>query len=302
MPDSSDHSWTPTGVTTMTDGRQLAWDAAGDERDPAILLFHGFPNCRVGGPYGARVAQELRVRVISIDRPGFGRSTFQPDRRITDWPSDVAALADHLGLERYAVLGVSGGGPFALACAHAPDPRLAGATVVAGIGPMDTPELRASLVSERELMEAAAQGIPTFLPVLDAHISSYSSIRTIDDVLSTIDSMSTDEARVAREHPEALLEVMDSIRAAAENGIDGIAYEGWLTTRPWGFELSEIRCHVDFYVGDRDLAVPTAHVVDQAERVPDSSLTIWPGVGHLGFARHLPEVLASLRERLSTGS
>jgi len=104
-------------VLRLNDGRLLGYAEFGDPGGTPVMFFHGFPGSRLEGALGHEAAERAAVRMICIDRPGMGLSTFQPGRRMLDWPADVAALADALGIGRFAVGGVSGGGPYAAVCA-----------------------------------------------------------------------------------------------------------------------------------------------------------------------------------------
>src|SRR5262245_28275027 len=101
----------PTNTLTLDDGRILAWDEHGEPGGFPVCFFHGAPGSRVLFPGMADAAATAGVRLLALDRPGCGRSSFQPGRRIADWPADVTTVADHLSLDRFAVCGVSGGGP-----------------------------------------------------------------------------------------------------------------------------------------------------------------------------------------------
>ena len=104
----------------LQDGRRLGYDEYGPPDGKPLFYFHGTPSSRKDWPAlgNQGLPEKLGVRVIVADRPGMGLSDFQPERRIADWPADVVALADTLELERFSVLGYSGGGPYAVACAH----------------------------------------------------------------------------------------------------------------------------------------------------------------------------------------
>src|SRR5262245_47793170 len=115
----------PHAQLTLPDGRVLAYqsfgvspDAASAKAPTTIFYFHGFPASRLEGALWHDVALRLHVRLVAPDRPGMGLSAFQPARRILDWPGDVLALADHLDVQRFGVIGASGGGPYVLACAR----------------------------------------------------------------------------------------------------------------------------------------------------------------------------------------
>jgi pimeloyl-ACP methyl ester carboxylesterase len=101
----------------LPDGRLLGYAESGAPAGRAVLYFHGHPGARLEAGFLADPATRANVRLIGVDRPGMGLSTYQPGRRLLDWPADIAALADALAIERFAVVGLSGGGPYALACA-----------------------------------------------------------------------------------------------------------------------------------------------------------------------------------------
>ena len=129
----------------LVDGRRLGWAEFGDPQGLPLFYFHGFPASRLEGKLIEGAALRNGIRVIASDRPGYVISDFQPGRRLLDWPCDVKALADRLSIDRFMVLGVSGGGPNALACAHAMEPRLRAVGVVCGLGPVFEPWARSSL-------------------------------------------------------------------------------------------------------------------------------------------------------------
>jgi pimeloyl-ACP methyl ester carboxylesterase len=118
---------------TLSDGRLLAYTDLGAPGGPVVMYRHGAPTSRLDLSGFEHAFAERGVRVVSADRPGYGGSSPQPGRRLEDWPSDVAALADHLGVERFAVMAWSSGGPYAVACAALLPGRVASAGVVAGV-------------------------------------------------------------------------------------------------------------------------------------------------------------------------
>src|SRR4030042_1974723 len=127
----------------LWDGRHLAYAEYGDPRGKPVFLFHGIPGSRIFRPPPDDLTAANGVRLITVDRPGYGGSDFQPGRRILEWPADVCALADVLGLERFAVCGHSAGGPYVLACAAFIPQRLTAAGVISGLGPVDAPGMPA---------------------------------------------------------------------------------------------------------------------------------------------------------------
>ena len=140
---------TPDHRLKLRDGRWLGYLDFGDPDGAPVILCHGTPGSRLDFLYDEEMLKDLHIRAIVPDRPGYGLSDFQRHRRLLDWPADVEQLADHLGLERFAVLGVSGGGPHAAACAYAIPHRLTRVGLVSSAAPLELAPLRTRLPIER---------------------------------------------------------------------------------------------------------------------------------------------------------
>ncbi|HEV2370150.1 MAG TPA: alpha/beta fold hydrolase, partial [Acidimicrobiales bacterium] len=122
-----------------------------------MLVFHGTPGCRLLPQRVDDEARRIGVRILAPDRPGFGKSTFVPDRQMADWVADVVALADQGELSSFGLVGYSGGGPYSLLCAQVLPERVSAVACVAGVGPLDTAEARAAMPeATRAFYEAAA--------------------------------------------------------------------------------------------------------------------------------------------------
>lgn len=129
-------AFSPAGKTIqLSDGRTLAYLESGDPNGQPVFYFHGGPGSRLEGQIYDSLNQKLGIRMIVADRPGYGLSDNQEDRTYLNWADDVAELADQLGIERFAVLGYSSGGPYAAVVAHQLPERVAVAVIVAGEGP-----------------------------------------------------------------------------------------------------------------------------------------------------------------------
>jgi pimeloyl-ACP methyl ester carboxylesterase len=235
------------------------------------------------------------VRVIVPDRPGHGRSDFQPGRRILDWPDDVAELATALGLETFAVLGSSGGGPYAAACAARLPHRLRAVGLLGALAPADTPGGLAAMSGPLRLMFRLARVAP---PVLRAMLALN---------LRAMRSGGGQRAgeRMAASFPEpdrTLLrrpEVRDGFTAcfaeACRGGTRGAAHDMGLLARPWGFDLAAIAVPVLLWHGERDRNVPVAHGRYLARAIPTCRATFYPDEAHLSLPlSHHREILAAL--------
>src|SRR5689334_22999351 len=124
-----------TQLLRLADGRDLAWCERGTPAGTPVFVFHGLPGSRLQRHPDESISTALNARIILTDRPGFGMSSPHPGRTLADWPADVAALADHLGIERFALMGVSGGGPSGCACAAMLGDRVTRAAIVNSVGP-----------------------------------------------------------------------------------------------------------------------------------------------------------------------
>src|SRR5690242_9051910 len=145
------------------DGRRLAYAEHGDPSGQPVLMFHGSPGSRVQSHPDVSIARELGLRVLTVDRPGYGLSDRHPGRALLDWPADVEALADALGLGRFPIIGVSGGGPHAAACAFRLPHRVTRLALASSAGPFDVPELISWVKLADRMMFPLARRAPGLL-------------------------------------------------------------------------------------------------------------------------------------------
>src|SRR2546421_5164232 len=147
-------------VISLRDGRALGYAEYGDLTGKPVFFFHGLPGSRRQRHPDDSIAIELGAHIITIDRPGYGFSDFQPGRTLLDWPDDVAQLADALNIQRFAAIGLSGGGPYLLSCAYKMPERITSATVISGMGPVDSPEGMKSMMVSMRLGLGIAPRVP----------------------------------------------------------------------------------------------------------------------------------------------
>jgi len=144
----------------LPDGRRLGYAEYGDLTGKPVFFFHGWPSSRLFLRSQAAVTAAQGVRVIACERPGFGLSDFQPKRQLLDWPVDVLALADALGIDRFAVAGHSGGGPYAAACAFKIPSRVTAAAIISGLAPLDCPQATGDMMAANRLFFGLARRLP----------------------------------------------------------------------------------------------------------------------------------------------
>lgn len=279
----------------LADGRTLAWLALGDPGGRPVLYFHGFPGSRLEGRLAADAARKLGLRLLAPDRPGFGESTYQPGRTIGAWAVDVAELADRLGLERFSVVGVSGGGPYALACAARIPERLREVALVGALGPPVAARFPGEMITLNRLALALAARMPP-LARFAVRCAARLVRRRPERYLAHMMAGAPPADRRVLADPAYRALLAASTAEALRDGGRGAAWELVLLARPWGLRLDEVRVAVQIWQGLDDTIVPAAMARRLAAALPGSACRYLRGEGHLSLiVGHLDAVLAGLR-------
>ena len=264
----------------LPDGRVLAYAEYGDGGGHPLFFFHGGNDSRLEGAILDRTARRLGVRVIAPDRPGYGRSTFQPGRAFLDWPADVAALADALSLARFRVAGHSGGGPHALAVAYAMPARLDGVSLISSAGPPGS-----SNAGMHPMFRVA-----NFLMGNSGRLHARLTQQTADQVLHEPDKFlsqwgraSKADGRLFREQPDVAALVVAEMSEALRQGTAAILQEHPLYKRPWGFDLAAIDLPVQLWHGLADVQAAPGWSEALAAALPQSQPHFVPDEGHFSI-------------------
>jgi pimeloyl-ACP methyl ester carboxylesterase len=277
----------------LTSGRLLAYDEYGVPDGAPIFYFHGSPSSRLEwGLFGGEMlANRLNIRVIVPDRPGLGCSEFQPGRQIGDWPADVVALADQLALIRFAVLGYSGGGPYAAACALKIPERLTRVGIVSGTAPFDEPGLSAGIDPTNLRFMQLARTKPRLSRLtlrLMALMARFAPRQIVKAAMATLPV--PDQAMLTR--PEFRDRFIAMIREALRAGPRGAQWDNALMVGPWDFRSHDIRSAVYLWHGEMDANAPLAMGRYMAAAIPNSRAFSYPCEGHLSLiSKHLEEIL-----------
>jgi pimeloyl-ACP methyl ester carboxylesterase len=282
-----------TRIMDLPDGRELAWLELGDLKDPAVFVFHGTPGSRLQVAFDDGAINAARVRFIAVDRPGYGHSTFQRVRRLADWASDVSCLADHLHVEGFSVVGISGGGPHAAACARFLPDRVRAAGIVSGVGPLADPRSEEEMMIFNRLVTRLARkshylAYPIF--ALSASLFRRWPERSMH---ATSGQLPPSDIEIMG-RPEVKSAYIDSYRRAPSSSALAAAQDFSLFARPWGFRLEDIKPPVHLWHGDDDRNVPISHGWLQAERIPGAFMHDCPGEGHLLALERLEEILRTV--------
>jgi pimeloyl-ACP methyl ester carboxylesterase len=282
------------GETTVADGRVLGWAEYGHPEGDPVLWFHGTPGARTQIPPAVdEVALQRGFRVISVERPGTGRSTDHRYHRVVDFAADIEVLADALGLDRFAVVGLSGGGPYALAVAHQWPDRVVVATLLGGLGPTRGTD---AVWSYTRVMRFGA-------PVFEALRTPLGSVlgKVIDRLEPIADPAFSiyiallgfaDKPVLANPRFKAMF--LQDLLTAGE--LRSVAHDFALFSRHWGFALDEVTPPVVVWQGLADTIVPQSHGHHQAARLPRGELHVRPGEGHFAGFADVSTVLDRIRE------
>lgn len=277
-------------------GHTVGGVECGDGAGSPVLYCHGVPGSHVEAMAFDDVAGDVGVHVIAVDRPGIGLSSLAPRRQILEWADTAAAVADRFGLDRFAVLGVSGGGPHALACAYRLAERVTCAVVVSS--PTQVDQGSRERVRGRKGGDGAAmlRRFPFLAQPIAARMNAVT--RKPAGLEAMIAQMSlTDRARLA-DDDELLAKIAANVREAFTQGRRGVAADlQVLFSKPWGFELSDIAARVVVWHGSEDENVLVDHGRRTANRVPASEIVEIRGAGHLLFVDHTAAVLKSIHHR-----
>ncbi|GMR21008.1 MAG: alpha/beta hydrolase [Gammaproteobacteria bacterium] len=279
----------------LPDGRQLGYAQYGADNGDPFFYFHGLPGSRYESRLLEASYKALNVCLYAVDRPGYGLSGFVKNRSLAHWPNDIAMLADALGIETFGIIGISGGGPYVLACAHEIPERISSMGIVCGLGPVYESALRREMhwvarsgfyfarqspASLRDLYGKPLNWLANTHPALALRLLAYFNGGADKPVLLRSD----------------ILELLSaSLQESFRQGPSAAIQDVVIYQNPWGFELSNIRKHIHLWHGNADRIVPCCHSEFVHSQLPDSVLDIVPNEGHFSLpVRHAEAILTTL--------
>lgn len=273
----------------LKDGRRLGFAQFGAENAFPVFYFHGWPGSRLEAGF----FNVAGVQLIGVDRPGYGLSDPKRKRKLSDWPRDVAELADHLGHKKFAVVGMSGGGPYAVACAHALKDRVTKVAIIAGLGPPEAPGMGADRVGflldlgQRPVASAVLLGVlRTFIRDRRAEKHFRAFKQRVPRATRDYDALT----------PDFLDMLLSSVREGLRVSAKGPASDARVYGEPWPFKLADIRVPVRVWHGTADMQVPVSIGRHYAKFIPTARGTFPEGEGHVSIVtNYLEAIIADLR-------
>ena len=285
------------GVIPIGNGRQLGYAEYGAHDGRPVVWFHGTPGARGQVvPTTRAEADERHIRLIVVERPGYGESTSHRYNAVIEWARDLERFVDALEIDRFAVVGMSGGGPYALACAHELPERIAVAATLGGVAPTVGNEaapggggvaLACALAPFLKytwgpLGWGSAQLIKLLSPVADPGMIAFLQLMPSDDQI------------VFAERSARHSFTQDLIDASQAGRMQGLYLDAMLYASPWGFSLRQIGTRVHLWQGDEDPIVLLAHAQHMASLIPDSQLELHRHEGHLGSLTATSEIFDAI--------
>ncbi len=285
------------GSVRLAGGRRLGFAEFGPAGGRPLVWLHGTPGARRQiAPQARRLAHERGIRIVSVERPGVGESTPHRFDAIVDFAADIERLCDALDLERFAVAGLSGGGPYALACAHEMPERVLAAAVLGGVAPAVGPEATeggaASLTRLFEPLLRGAQGpLGGFMRGVVRVLEPFAE--SVIDLFALV--MPPGDQRIF-EDPALREMFLEDLILGSRRYMQAIFLDAMLFGRPWGFSLADLRVPIHLWYGDSDTIVPVHHGEHLARRIPGAKLRVRVEEGHLGGLGASEEIFDALLE------
>lgn len=283
---------------TLPDGRNLAYAEFGKQDGYPVFYFHAAPSSRLEPLFlGDAPFSQFGLRVICPDRPGIGQSDFQPDRGFSDWPKDIVYLADAVGLEKFSVLGISGGSGYAAVCAAKIPERLSKVVIASGPWRIDA-EAVSSIGFPMNLMWQAAMHAPIFLPFTLRAMTKLMSELPKDG--SNQDSAPPNNIMPAADHavmaqPGRLAINRQVLSESLKGGTKGAVWDMRLYVREWDFDMAQIRIPLTLFHGGLDKNFPVSLVRRVADSLPQAQLITYPEDGHIStYVNHFDDIAKAL--------
>jgi pimeloyl-ACP methyl ester carboxylesterase len=281
----------------LTSGGELAFCEYGSATGTPVFFFHGWPSSRTMAQLTDKSARELGVRIISADRPGIRDSSFQANRRLIDWPELVEQLADHLRIDQFRVLAVSGGAPYAYATAWKIPERVRAVAIASGAPPLvDLGDYSGLLPLYRKMMWLYRHSWATLRACfyITGALASIRPPARLRPLMLKILRLRPCDAQ-SLEDTVAFEACFESQRRAWLASVKGLIHDAEIFGKPWEFRLEDVDVPVRLWHGteDRAFSVQVANYV--TSRIPNCELRLIEGEGHYSLPiRHMSEILADL--------
>ncbi len=263
----------------LPDGRDLGFAIDGEPDGYPVLFFHGIPGSRLQRNPDPATLAGLGICIYALDRPGIGLSTAKSDRTLLSWTDDVIEFCRQMNFERFAVAGVSGGGPYALACAWRFPEKISHVTIISGIGPLAEPAIFSQLKPNARKLFQFAKNQPMILaPLLTVGLKLFHNQILEAFNWLTGELPASDQALL--KSPEITRMLQEDVQQAFRAGSGGVLTEIQVLMEPWGFAPGAIKIPVDVWHGTDDNIVPISMAKYLLGQLVDARSYFIPAGGH----------------------
>jgi len=280
----------------LANGRKLAYCEYGDPDGKPVFYFHGTPGSRYEPGLGDSAGKKYGYRVIALDRPGIGQSDHVSGRKLLDWPVEIGEAANLLGLKQFGVMGVSGGGAYALACSYAMPERLLFTVIMGSWAPVaEQPALWDEMAPLDRFFGKLSKQVPWAFYAPFSLIGSAAKKLSPKNFIRSLNSSMSEADIVLMENDDQARFFAEDVKEAFRQGVRGPADDAIILYGDWGFKIEEIGVEVNLFHGEEDMFSPFTFALYLDEKIPRSHLHSFPGEGHLFLINIFGEVF----ERIS---
>lgn len=278
---------------SLSDGRSLGYNYYGPKDGQMLICFHGYPGNRTDFLGYERYANKYNIRIVALDRPGFGLSDYKENRTLLDIANDVSELADYLNADRFSLLGISGGGPYAIACAYALSDRVECCVSISGLTPLhESTSFMQNMTASNKITFTLADKHPSIIE---------NSFKVADYVIRKFPKFYL--AMFKRQMPKSDRETMgkyneNQIKSFQQRSEDlyhkrekALLKEAQIYTKAWNLDYKKITTSVHLWHGIEDKNVPVAGVKWLEKQIPNCNAHYCQGEGHMLFQRHIDEIM-----------
>jgi pimeloyl-ACP methyl ester carboxylesterase len=281
-------------IFKLPDGRELGYAKYGHSNGKPLLFFHGIPGSRLQRNPDLTALKDLSICVYALDRPGTGLSTYQKDRKLLDWADDVRAFVDGLGIEKFAVVGISGGGPFALACVYQMSDRITNVLLISALAPLHEGELIHEIDPKMRRLFNFAHRMPKLLnKLMEFAFLFFKDQFDVAFEKLVVDLPESDKELLNR--PEIAAMLKNDVAQAFRQGSKGVVSDMKILSESWGFSLDEIRLPVQIWHGTADTIVPISLARFMAKHLPQAETHFIEGAGHFMALQYTKEIFSFIK-------
>jgi len=274
-------------------GRKLGYAVYGEPDGKPVLFFHGIPGSRLQRNPDMTVLQDLSICVYALDRPGTGLSDYQKNRKLLDWADDVQAFVDGMGIDRCAVVGISSGGPYALANAYRMPNRITHILLVSALAPLNDDELFDIIDPKMKRLFNFAKRMPGLLNGLMGVVFLFFKDRFDVAFEKLVADLPESDKNLLHQPLFAEMFKKDMAQAFLQ-GSKGMVSDIRILSEPWGYSLNEIKVPVQIWHGTEDTIVPINLARFMAENLLQAETHFIEGAGHFMALQYTKEIFSKI--------